>query len=740
MSAPNRARRHAVRAESPGVTDSTPTDAAELLSQAEERIQTVTIGEKPAQKTVIVSVLDQTIVGGGTAQSLSDDWSTASGSSSLGLFAEEIVLTGLKADNLVLGAHLLTGAGTTVKLDVSGRPGADATPTPGQTEGGDGGPGSPAGSLALYLEDFDPNTALPPPVIHAMGGQGGSGGPGPGNPQGPGGNGGTGGDSGAVTARVSHPALRWVVQLQSILAEASTGKGMAAARADLAALVGTWPASTPWSDIKQSLDDGALSPTAGATVFCGGVKYALTEVYNLAQAWAAGFVNSVNISGGAPGTYGRGDPDGSNGARGTAGTRDVEATGQLADPSMIEPAFSIHPAQVAMAMAKARLAYWVADPVADPASVQDVTVLLNRILQRTAPFTNLTTDSPLAQFYAAGEADFGAVNSVASLAALHGQAAALLNQISTGKDYFGYAHDYVPMSSLSVLLKGFGSLLGSFTTIETAYHDYFTALAQQTITDAQVTQSWAAISSNAAAFTADIDDLKNLMEQDVTAIDCYQQALPAMLDALNSEFKTFEEQIGEKLNLQWSALLPALGQLAFAPESALMWIAQGAQIGYTAATTVTDADGTPVRKDLLLDQVLSVQNDMSSISTGYQELDDGTISPDDPGAGMLIADASQMMQYLTSLYGQFPTSPQGVVDLVEALRDYVGAVTARNSKILEYNACVNLVAQYQMNQQQIEDRRAELTDQVIEGLAADNVAMCAFISRGTTKPGTTSCG
>jgi hypothetical protein len=88
------------------------------------------------------------------------------------------------------------------------------------------------------------------------------------------------------------------------------------------------------------------------------------------------------------------------------------------------------------------------------------------------------------------------------------------------------------------------------------------------------------------------------------------------------------------------------------------------------------------------------------------------------------------MQYLTSLYGQFPTTPQGVMDLVEALKDYVGAVTARNSKILEYNACVNLIAQYQMNQQQIEGRRAALTDQVIEGLAADNVAMCAFISQG----------
>lgn len=678
-------------------------DGALLLSQVSERLQSVVIS--PA--TVVLSVYDSLAMDGRAGLALG--WrgaGTQGAASPLLLFAEGVVLGGtLEVDGGVVAAHLLLATdGQVPTLDAKGGRGRTPVAHPGQppTRGGDGGNG---GALDVYVEMVDP--VLVGPRIDARGGEGGTGIAG--------GEGATGGAGGKVVLLVGHPALGWIDELRA--AYQATDPGVKASR--VAKVRAAVPDTAQYANVVMELAD--IPPQTASSAANEAIHNAALLLEGLVRAWRSGLLDVVQIAGGRGGS-----PNGEPGVMGSA-SLSVIGTPDAPRPAM-SALLGVHPAQCAMLLERAKLQYLLADPISKPSQVTDVAILFDRIRARTQPFVDLADDSDLAQLYRAREASIGAVDAVSSLAATNAQASAYLAGLKRGLDAFGYTPDYVPLTSLEFMTeKAMGQVLAAFTRVETAYNLQFAQLGADKQVMNNVRAARRQIEGAQVAIGLDLPQLTASLDQSARIIKGYADVIPknrARLDDAMNNFESARERMGD-LNF-WQQLLGAFSQLAFAPESGWMQVAQSAQVLYGATTTVTDIQGHQVNKDYLVRKFSAVQANIDALTEGVMVLDDGTLGEDDPGANKLLADEAKVLSMLDEFYGKCPHEAQ---ELRDALEDYVTTVTARNNQVLAYNAAVTMLVRETSTQQQLRQRALQLNDTVLDRLSADTPDLTAFLSQ-----------
>ncbi len=692
-------------------------DAAAMLTQADERLQKVKVGPS----TVLLSALDTFRVGG--SADVKADWKTHNPRELLYVFAETLAIEGtFAASGGTVSANAILTTGAPV-FDVSGPVGETPLPQPGSSAapsaGQDGGAG---GAFSLFVANFDP--PFNAPRILAHGGQGGGGQPG--DTARDGGDGGNGGKGGSVVALLTHPAYQWLASLRAAYALTDVVAKQRAITQLLAEIPDT---TTPaWLSAVRAQLGAVVSGTPTTDQVNSALHSAGLELGVWVDTWKTQLVAMIDVSGGAAGPVGVGKSDGKPGAPGEAGKSTVVVVGAADAPGAdVRAACFVHPSQCAMVLAKAKLAFLFLDPIKDASQVADTVTLLDRVRARTEPFVTLKDDSDLAKAYATNEASLGAVNSVATLRSINAEAKKYLSFVKKGLDFFGYSSDYVPLTSVDKLARdAVTPLLDAFKSVEQAYTEQFAQLRRDKQTLDHVKESRDQLEVMTQQAKVDLPELLNALASASAIIDGFQSVLPAKKKAALDALAAYQGDLEQYFGFDWQVMLGALGQCAFAPESGAMWAIQASSVVYSGSVNVTDVQGQPVRKALLVQQMKAIEASVDGLLEGFEVLDDGTVGLDDPGASKLLAAERQIESLLSQFYDKFPGDGDA---LRTAIEDYVNAVVARNNQVLTYNAALTLIVQYQRVQQDAQAQARQLNDQVLESIAADAPGLTSFVSQ-----------
>ncbi|HLM66202.1 MAG TPA: hypothetical protein VK358_01685, partial [Longimicrobium sp.] len=451
--------------------------------------------------------------------------------------------------------------------------------------------------------------------------------------------------------------------------------------------------------------------------------------------WTANTHAAADAGGGAGGTYGAGLANGEPGPAGAPGAKTIVPvpSEQQWPASGLADLLYLHPEQCALLLQKARLLYYTGDPVSNPSAIADALVLLQRLIQRTAPFAAYDPDAPpvgdaLYDAYTDPSCldTLGSSDCIGTLGDVHRTASMLVQQIRSGLDVFSHPYDFTPLGSYDFYQSELTQMLEWFAVLEAGYNGYFQALqdgtdAQQplrgTIAEAQSVIAQAR-SENAALFSAAASTL--------SAIRAFTPTLRSQLTTLDGLIAQFQQQIEDAFDFDLKTFISALGQVAFAPESGFMWAAQAGELAYTFSSTITGADGTPIPKDYLLSEVSAIDGTVDSINEGYRPASDGTLDPTDPGGNMLIAQAQAFDAAIAPVRARFKT----ITDEIDtAFGAYLQTVQQRNQRILDYNAMILMIGQREQLIADTKAKRAALSATLLQGYSPDLPVMTAFVSR-----------
>lgn len=657
-----------------------------ILNREEERRRTVTFGTT----TLLLSAE--------TLYELADEDVPKSADGTVHVFAESVVVSGeLRIANGTVSAHRLR----VTAIEASGMDGATPVASP-VGEPLDGDDGDDGGKIGIFLEDG----GLAPLVLKARGGQGGSGQPG--GPSKAGGAAGDGGAGGTIDVFVSHPALRWLESMRathrslgvagvdgSFAIETSLRRLLVDVRHCRAESLAD-PGQGDVLDrlvthIERALETKDLSRAALAGIF-EDATLALQTVVEEARARSGA---TLDVRGGSPGAPGRGVTDGATGSEGKDGAAKLELFAKHPRPTVAIPFVWAHPAQCAMTLARAKMAFLFADPVRQEERIREAATLFERVRARTEPFASMSVEA--AASYDALAAELCAPNAVASLRTAHATASTFLTYLSDGNDYFGNAHDYAPLTSVELLEeKGVRPLLDAFKTIEAAYNEHFEAIKAKKTTLDYVKKTRSKIHTVVKDSAEESKQLVALLAQTAALIDGYVRSLPGKLADLQSALEAYRTAVEKDYQLNVSKVLSALGQIAFAPESPLMYAVQFAEFAYDAVTEIEDIQGHKVRRGFVLQQIENVGSNLAALKDTVDEGDEGTVTLSDPGGKMLLANASAISTFLEAQYGKFKRDSNGklvgeALELKRATDDYVEAVTRRNTLVLKYNIALQLL-------------------------------------------------
>ncbi|MFJ7904254.1 hypothetical protein ACIQ6V_27850 [Streptomyces sp. NPDC096198] len=689
---------------------------ASLLTNSLERFQAVKIGDTQ----VVVSVEDTLPLGEGS------DFGKDHTSEDVRLFAESVVLQGaLACKSAVVSVNSLTTKGDSAELSTSGAAGKPLTTQNHdvQSNGKRGDDGKPAGPLSIYIEN-----ALADAPGFTLSAKGGAGGAGEEGVRAPGGNGGDGGKGGSVTLIAGTPLERYLNELAQV-SELKTLREKQQAVGKLRARIkndGDIPQS------RKSTIDKALQQIEETSESQMGSKIAtaLRTLGNMDTTYSANALAAIHVGGGAYGAYGTGTPSGKNGAKGSDGTRDVILIGlsdDLEDPHLnFSPFILTHPSQCARLLEVIRLRYVTLDPVQDKQGVSDLANLLTRLEARTRLFSKLDENSSLARHYAAQERSVGAVGAVAQLRAVNTQCKALLSQLKSGLDVYGYDPQWTPLGSFDFYNSLLGQLITNFSAIEKSNQSYFDDLKQN---KASMESIKAARQQSETAQKRAENEVK-LITRSLDVIDhniaVCETDLPALKSDLVNKLKQFAEDVRTQHSIDVDQLLSALSMVAFAPQSKFMMLTQLADVVYHNASSLATDAGVNVNRAYLVSEIKAIGPRIEDLKEGYKSLDNGVLQADDPQAGKLVVEESKFRATFDALKNTFSR----VKEVEDAFTAYIEKILDRNTQILLYNANVLLAARDFEEIKSAQKRISELNDNALNTVMKPDLPdLVSFVSQ-----------
>jgi hypothetical protein len=616
------------------------------------------------------------------------------------IYAEAITIEApLTAGSLLIACETIEGsAGAGLVTD--GAAGASGGPIETGAVAQPGGDGQDAGNVVLICGSVSGGSLGFP--ISATGGAGGAGQSnsadeqGPNDATAPGGNGGNGGNGASVQVFARHPGGAMQDAIIAVAA-ATTPQAAASAISALAVLAraDTSPLSTIVTSAISDLDAASASWSAASpqalqsrcSTLAAAVQASILD-------WTTSTTAAIDVSGGAYGVFGLGNPAGRDGVAGENGTRNV-STFATYDTIGQQNLLFAHPEQCSMLLQRAELAYFAGNPMSAPQTIRDVAVLLQRLLDRTSPFVSLTPTDALYQLYDSETTatTLGSGACIDTFTTVHATAALLQQQLRMGSDFFGHQAGYAPLGSYEFYKGQLSDMLEWFGTLEEQYNQYFANLAAQKSSSDQLQQALTSAEQVNAGAQDAIQSLIADAQKTLALVESYDASLPELLTSLKQAMATFETDLANAFQFDLGQLLSALGVAAYAPESALMWASDAASEIYKLDTNVIDDTDTPNVKQYLITQVQTVDGTVASLQEGYASLlSNGTLSEDDPGGALLLAQQSTLNGTLASVSAAFPADTAAVKT---AFQNYVNAVLARNAQLLQYNAVILTLAKNQ---------------------------------------------
>ncbi len=456
--------------------------------------------------------------------------------------------------------------------------------------------------------------------------------------------------------------------------------------------------------------------------------------------WAgyAGCQPVVTYSGGAPGISGTGGVGGSAGntisgyAGGVGVSGGTEAGfggGSQGRGGSVYPDFGVSylawyssPGEVLMLLQKAKLLYEIGDPSNSPAPLLD---WLNQI---TAPFVTSTPPDNL--FSPADIATFVAINQ---------ESGALTQQYLQRRDFYGNLPSYAPRPAYTfyqTLLQPQLGASGYLATVETAYINYYTALSNQTLTTAQLNSALTVVQNQLGSGQSSLQSQisaavasANLL---TTTIAADQNVVARQSTTLAAALASYEAQL--------AAIAGAQCFLSNVIEGTTML----AKFGGADADTVTSIGSAASSGIGWIFQQLPNLTQLPDLSL-FSQLD--TLNGSDPST--LQANVTQSWStysagVTTNAYKLLASQAQidaliqpyvGVVSgaqaAVDAINQYVAAVTTLNDDLVQYNGLIAQIASLQQQVQQDTVQQGQLQHAIASGnsASAQLPALVAFMGR-----------
>jgi len=264
-----------------------------------------------------------------------------------------------------------------------------------------------------------------------------------------------------------------------------------------------------------------------------------------------------------------------------------------------------------------------------------------------------------------------------------------------------------------------------FAALQQVYDTYFAALKTNTSTVDQVRA--ARLQHNQIILTAKEQnvELARIAEATAGIINGYQTVLPALQTALQGQLDALGDAIERNRDFNLRTVLQCLTTLAFAPESKFMMIVQGSTLLYDRFNTVTSVQGVPVEKDYIVKQLVGIEASVSGLEEGFCQLRNGTLEPQDPGAGKLIAEETAFLQFMSQFDASFPEELASVKDAFDA---YVSSIVRRNNELLTYNSALQLISRNEEAITTAQSRMKALDDETLDTLSPQLPDLVSYVS------------
>lgn len=592
-----------------------------------------------------------------------DNWTLDSklpGKTDIHVYAEDVTInSSVKLRNAYISAHQILWDNEAC-INLSGINGTSAQGVNMQPEksGSTGGCGGSGGTFFIYMESGQPEHLLLPVI--ADGGSGGRGQEGTLNTAG--GNGGDGGNGGNVYVLYRHPYTKFVEELEFV----NNLKGETKRR-ELEAFIAraNWEAPC-CKTMKIHVDRYRTDKDAEACI--AGLAMSASVIVETAP---SEFILSADP--GEYGTRGEGTPSGENGKRGMPGVKNVIRFTKLSSFSsnVLPPVKPIHVVQCRMLLEKASLMYF---SMRDE-TVQDVALVLQKLVERTEVFQDRESKNPLLSLYKNEELE--------ELYSIHREAAGLLNNIKNGLDYFGYDARFVPLASFSFYQEIQNQLIDSFMAIDKGFHKYYEDLkgnkASMDVLDTVIGQLEKTIKQNGEA----LEKLKADLSETGKQISSYQSPISYLRNNLISKINDFEDIISKHFALNLKDAQMALSTLVNTPTSMQKWVDTFIAMGGNRLINFSDDYGKEINRDYIIAKMKTVSGEISSVITSFKQENDGGLEFDELSACKLLVREDEIFGMLDSFYAQFPDE---LTELKESFREYVSTVISRNTQIILYNA------------------------------------------------------
>ncbi|KAJ5360022.1 hypothetical protein N7517_009213 [Penicillium concentricum] len=112
---------------------------------------------------------------------------------------------------------------------------------------------------------------------------------------------------------------------------------------------------------------------------------------------------------------------------------------------------------------------------------------------------------------------------------------------------------------------------------------------------------------------------------------------------------------------------------------------------YKSTTMAKDKNGNFVKKVYVIDQLTTCGDTIKSLIDGFSTRKDNSIAVDDPGAIKTLTTAGNIQKILNEFKNAIPKSTLDKIN--KELEDYMSTVQSRNAAVVEYNCCIQFLAE-----------------------------------------------
>lgn len=670
-----------------------------LLSNSLEGLQSVEIDG--AQ--IVISANDVLSIGEGDKSNVECQKKTCY------IFTENLKLNGNFAfKDGIVSTQILSTVGD-AKFSTNGKDGEDAVNIK------DGENGENAGVLNVFYSFAVGDK--PPMKLTAIGGKGGNGKNGLNNADGS--NGGNGGDGGEIRYIIGIVANDLLIKFNELDKFPNLEQKKQFLKGILTNIRRDLNES---KDLKQVIVDieNAIKIT-NEDKFISSINMIGLRLDTIRENYESDAKTTSFNGGGKYGTYGKGAVnarDGKNGESGKSGSKTITLfsnSENLINQDFDKQFFIIHPSQSTRMLEHIKLMYLTLNPTKQSSKVKEIITLLLRLQQRTQLFITAEDDSNLIKYYNENESKFGAIGAVAQLRNIYHQSTQYLSQIKSGNDFYGYEANYVPLASFSFYKELLDQMIDKFADVEKAYNEYFKLLKDSKPSIELIKKMREEHNSVKINAKNKLNALKFKLQKTAIVIDSYESILAPLKQNLKDVKEELKDEIKTHFNFDVD-MMDILTSVTSAPTSQFELISDAGDFLYEAETNVTDDDGKKVKKEYILKQLKAVESSVENLKEGYKSLDNGTLQPDDPGAGKLIIEADKLKGVMDKFKSTFGSK---LKKLKKAFTRYISKVQERNSQILIYNSTLQLIVKNNQIIKQVDERRATLNDKVLQNL--DNI-------------------